>query len=168
MACGLLTVSGLCALRNRFLRHVPRAVGLAVLAVGLLAGSGALAAPYTFDAAATGTAAFQDGSGTWDTVTPTWWTGSAPDVPWINGNDAVFGGGVSGTAGSVTVSGAISANSLTFNTPFAGSYNLNGTGGSLAIAANGFIADNSSGSSTVAVPINFGSGAALTAAAPVW
>jgi autotransporter-associated beta strand protein len=122
-----------------------------------------LAAPYTFDASQ-GTATLQDGSGTWDTVTPTWWNGTngTADVAWVNGGDAVFGGGSSGTAGAVAISGTISANSVTFNTPFAGNYTLNGNAGPL-LAINSFMADNSATTTTINVgEIQFATGASLS------
>ena len=53
------------------------------------------------------------GTGTWDTTTSNWWSGSG-NVPWTGGGDAVF----SGSSGKVTITGTttIYANSLTFGT----------------------------------------------------
>jgi fibronectin-binding autotransporter adhesin len=53
------------------------------------------------------------GNGTWDTTTTNWNTG--PQVAWPStgtANEAVF----EGTAGTVTISGGVTANKLTFNT----------------------------------------------------
>jgi autotransporter-associated beta strand protein len=55
------------------------------------------------------TGAGMGGTGTWNTSALKWYNGSA-DVPWVNGNDAVFWG----TAGTVTLAAAQSVNSLTF------------------------------------------------------
>src|SRR4029079_13581084 len=51
------------------------------------------------------------GTGTWNTSALKWYGGSA-DVPWLNGNNAVFWG----TAGTVTLASAQTVNSLTFKT----------------------------------------------------
>ncbi len=49
------------------------------------------------------------GSGTWNTTALKWYNGSS-DIPWVNGNDAVFWG----TAGTVTLAAGQSVNSVTF------------------------------------------------------
>ena len=56
----------------------------------------------------------QGTSGTWNTTLTNWDVGAAPHVAWVNANNdfAVFGG----TAGTVTLGSAVSANKLTFNT----------------------------------------------------
>ena len=60
-----------------------------------------------------------DGSGTWTTgsgatESPYWWNGTA-DVNWAATDSAIFGGGSTGTAGTVTLGGAVSATSITFS-----------------------------------------------------
>jgi fibronectin-binding autotransporter adhesin len=60
-----------------------------------------------------------DGSGTWTTGSgatgsPYWWNGTA-DVNWAANDIAIFGGGSTGTAGTVTLGGAVSATSITFS-----------------------------------------------------
>ncbi len=57
------------------------------------------------------TGAGTGGTGTWNTSAVKWYNGSA-DVPWIDGNNAVFWG----TAGTVTLAAAQNVNSLTFKT----------------------------------------------------
>lgn len=64
---------------------------------------GAPAGSYVSSGAGTG------GTGTWDSSSSKWYSGSA-DVAWVDGNDAVFWG----AAGTVTLAVAQSVNSLTF------------------------------------------------------
>ena len=52
------------------------------------------------------------GSGTWDTTTADWFDGTG-NVPWTNGDNALFGG----TAGTVSINGAVTAAQVTFSTP---------------------------------------------------
>ncbi|MEK7951775.1 autotransporter-associated beta strand repeat-containing protein [Luteolibacter soli] len=80
-----------------------------------------------WDGASTGPDA-DGGAGTWSTGPAANWDTAATagdQAPWTNGSDAVFGG----TGGVVTVSGTVSAASLTFDAP---SYSL--TGGTVALA----------------------------------
>ena len=59
-----------------------------------------LASSYTWDADPV-TDGVQDGLGAWTTATTsTNWlaSGTAPNVTWVQGSDAVFGGGTAGTA----------------------------------------------------------------------
>ena len=52
------------------------------------------------------------GSGAWNTTTSYWWSGTGADQTYISGSDDIF----NGSLGTVTLAGATSANSLTFNT----------------------------------------------------
>ena len=71
----------------------------------------AKAATLTWDASST--AGIQEGSGTWDTSSNFWTTnGGASTTNWIAFSNAVFGGGSSGTAGTVSLSGTQFVNSL--------------------------------------------------------
>jgi fibronectin-binding autotransporter adhesin len=80
------------------------------------------------DATATGnnasTGAGLGGTGTWDTSALKWWDGVSADVAWNNGNndDAVFTEQNTATgaapARTVTISGTVTANSLTFSPKF--------------------------------------------------
>jgi fibronectin-binding autotransporter adhesin len=103
-------------------------LGFWVIVFGLawtLAVHPAGAQTLTWDASGTG--GITDGSGTWDTVSPYWWSGTG-DVAWPNttADTAVFGAG-NGIAGTVTV-GSVTAGALTFNAPGSGTYSLiNGT-----------------------------------------
>jgi fibronectin-binding autotransporter adhesin len=71
------------------------------------------------------------GTGPWDTTNPFWFDGVSY-VNWNNASndDAVFGG----TAGTVTLSAPITANSLTFNTT---GYTLAGGGNTLTLGLGG-------------------------------
>ena len=86
---------------------------------------------YNWDAS-TGTAGIQDGTGIWSITSANWLlNGTGVDVVWDDAgpNDAVFGGGTSGTAGNVSIPGGntVTVRNITFNGPFAGSYTVNGT-----------------------------------------
>ena len=81
-----------------------------------------------------------DGSGTWNTSNTNWWNGST-DVPWNDANPLTAAFGATGTAGTVTVTGAHTNTWLLFNPPASGTYTLAGTG-SLTIA-NGIMANTS-------------------------
>jgi len=126
--------------------------------------AGAYAATLTWDAD-TGTAGIQDGSGTWNTAN-TNWDNAGANVSWNNAtpDSAIFGGGASGMAGTVSLGGAITAASITFNAPFAGSYTIDTLGNVLtvntAITAN----DNATIQSTGAGTFTFAGGHTLTVA----
>lgn len=86
-----------------------------------------LAAPILelrWDASAS--AGVQDGTGTWDAATTANWTanGGSSRRVWLADIIARFGGGASGTAGTVTVSGTVNAKKIISNAPFAGTYTL--------------------------------------------
>lgn len=92
-----------------------------------------------WDASATGS--ITDGSGPWN-APDQWWNGSANQA-WVDNNDVVIGNS-SGTAGTITVTGASpQVNSLTFNAATSGNYilsgaalQLNGSSSSNTITAN--------------------------------
>ncbi|MES2597237.1 MAG: autotransporter-associated beta strand repeat-containing protein [Verrucomicrobiota bacterium] len=75
------------------------------------------------------TADAQDGTGTWTTGSPNWFnfTQTLQNQNWADGSDAIFGAG-SGTAGTLLLSGPITAGNLTFNAATTGTYTLGGTG----------------------------------------
>ncbi len=93
--------------------HGTRGTGRIVLALCLAGWSAtAPAASYTWDA--DGTPPASGGTGAWD-VTATRWYDGAANVAWpTNGldNDAIF----TNAAGTVTISGSVTANDLTFDT----------------------------------------------------
>ena len=93
------------------------------------------AATLKWDTATGDGVTLTDGTGTWGSGN---WNNAGVDTAWTNGNDAVFGGGGTGTAGSVTT-GTVSVNSLTFNTPAAGNYNL--TGGTITMSGSSLTAN---------------------------
>lgn len=75
-----------------------------------------------------GDGAISEGLGAWDLTTGNWTTDAGVNnASWIDGNDAIFGGGSAGNADLVTIqAGGITANSVTFDTPFAASYIIGG------------------------------------------
>jgi len=95
------------------------------------------AANLTWDVTGGDATAITDGPGTWDVTAGNiiWNDGTTPNIVWpnVNTNIAVFGGGTSGVAGTVTVSGTRITQGLTFNTPFSGNYTL--TGGTINISS---------------------------------
>ncbi len=88
-----------------------------------------------------------DGSGTWNSSNTNWWNGSA-DVAWNDTNPLTAAFGATGTAGTVTVTGAHTNTWLLFNPSASGTYTLSGTG-SLTIT-NGIMANTSA---NVNVPV---------------
>ncbi|MEI9898084.1 MAG: autotransporter-associated beta strand repeat-containing protein [Chthoniobacter sp.] len=74
------------------------------------------------------TAGAQDGApGTWQVGVGNWFdsTNTVQNQTWADGNDAVFGSGT-GAAGTVTLGGPITANSLTFHAVGSGAYIITG------------------------------------------
>lgn len=100
------------------------------------------------------------GNGTWDTSTPNWFNGTS-NVTW-DGNAAIFGG----TAGTVTISGSVLANQLTFNTP---GYILTGgsvtgrTSGGLNIVTNADVTINSTLTTSTGTLVKAGTGSLILA-----
>ena len=80
------------------------------------------------------------GNGTWDTTSQVWRNAQGQMQTWQNGDNAVF----SGTAGTVSISGSISADSITFQTS---GYTLQG--GTIAIPSEGATIDVESTSATI-------------------
>ena len=98
----------------------------------------------------------EDGGGAWRVGEPNWrnQTTGGNDQTWADGNDAVFGGAAADTAGTVTVSGTVAPESLTFDQPFAGSYTL--SGGTIALGGGG-ITNNATGTTTVSSEVTWSS-----------
>ena len=117
----------------------------AVAVLVFVCGGPAQAQTYTWDAVA-GNGQIDDGPGTWSVGGPNWFDGTNYDQNWYDGANAVFGGGVSGTAGVVAISGGVSPASVTFNQPFAGNYTISGD--PINLNSNG-IADNATGTTTI-------------------
>ena len=86
------------------MRTLVRKFALAFAAL-MLAPTGQ-AATYKWDVATGDGAVLTDGTGTWSVGTPNWNVGGV-DQNWADANDAIFGGGASGTAGAVTVGGTV-------------------------------------------------------------
>jgi len=108
---------------------------------------------YQWDAGVGTGSTVQDGGGTWSVGGPNWYrqSPSANDQNWVDGNNALFGGGASGTAGAVTVSGTVAPTSLTLNQPSAGNYTI--TGGTITLGDGGITA-NATGTTTVSSTLN--------------
>ena len=120
---------------------------------------------YTWDTATGDGAAITDGSGTWQVGSGNW-NDAGTDVNWADGTKAVFGGGSSGTAGTVTLGGDISADTLTFNAANSGTYTINLSGFNLGVTSNTFGAITGvSGFGSVLITDSVGTGA-LSVPAP--
>ena len=92
-----------------------------------------------------------------------WWNGTS-DLVWSNtGCLAVFGGAASGTAGTVNVSGPVTASTVTFNTPYAGNYTLGSSSGTLTITSG--IVQSGSAAVAISVPLVISTSASLSGAA---
>jgi hypothetical protein len=105
----------------------------------------AKAATYWWDVVSGDGATITDGSSAVNWETDLFWNDG---LGWANGNDAVFGGGSSGTAGTVTIGATVAPTSITFNQPFLGNYTLNGGTISLGSAATD-ITNNARGTTTI-------------------
>lgn len=122
---------------------------VSILAVFSLFAATATAQTLTWDNDLN-TAGVQNGSGTWNLATANWYDG-ANNILWDPSSIASFGGGAAGSASAITVSGAIGAAGLSFQSftspaslVSANVYTF--TGGTLNLASNAqiLLADNSS------------------------
>jgi autotransporter-associated beta strand protein/adhesin HecA-like repeat protein len=93
----------------------------------------------------TGNSRIDNGSGTWNSTNNTWtFNKGITDLPWRSGATAIFGGNPgTGAAGTVTVSGTQTVQSLVFNPSASGNFTL--TGGTI-INTSGLITANDSAS----------------------
>jgi autotransporter-associated beta strand protein len=104
--------------------------------------------PLTWDSdGATG--GQQNGAGSWNLSNTNWLNGST-NVSWVQGFDAIFGGGT-GTAGAIALSNDLTVRHLTFNsTTNGGTYTLTGTNRMLSLgSATSTITANTEGSINV-------------------
>lgn len=92
-----------------------------------------------------------DGAGGWQNPSQ-WWSGTS-NVNWADGANATFGNG--GTGGAVSLTGPISAKTITFNA-FSGTYTL-GTSGQALTLSSGITTSATSGAVTILSPIVLGS-----------
>ncbi|MGB8355590.1 MAG: autotransporter-associated beta strand repeat-containing protein, partial [Chthoniobacteraceae bacterium] len=111
---------------------------IAAIAVNLAIGTAARATVVTWDTSTT--AGIQDAAGTWSTGASDWTVNGTVLSGWINGNDAVIGAS-GGTPGTITVSSAITVNSITFGPVTTGFYTISGsaitlTSGSISVGAS--------------------------------
>ena len=90
------------------------------------------AATLTWDADTTTTGA-EDGSGTWDTSTANWWTGSADTTFNIATPDGPIIGALNGAAGTVTLGAPIISSNIIFNAASVGNYTIAGGGNTLTL-----------------------------------
>jgi autotransporter-associated beta strand protein/adhesin HecA-like repeat protein len=102
------------------------------------------ASAFTWDNT-TGNNHIDNGSGTWNTTNKTWtFNKGITDLLWRSGATAIFGGNPgTGAAGTVTVSGTQTVQSLVFNPPASGNFTL--TGGTI-INTSGLITANDTAS----------------------
>jgi autotransporter-associated beta strand protein len=101
-----------------------------------------------------GSAGVQNGAGIWSASGGgnTWLSGTT-HVAWVDGCDAVFGGGgaSSGAAGTVTLGSPLAPSSLTFNTPGSGNYTLSSGTHALQLPAAALVTTNVE--ATIAAPL---------------
>jgi fibronectin-binding autotransporter adhesin len=96
---------------------------------------------YNWDAI-TGNSALNDGTGNWNSASTNFTTDRGVTNAILPQNaNVTFGGGSSGTAGSINVTGAWSLAGLTFLPPSSGTYSLTGTG-TLSFLTNALITNN--------------------------
>ncbi len=111
----------------------------------------------------TGNNRIDNGSGTWNTTSTnkTWtFNKGITDLAWRPGVAAIFGGNPgTGAAGTVTVSGTQTAQSLTFNPSASGAFLLTGTGSTITNTSGNIIAN---ASATIASTLAGSSGLTLT------
>ena len=105
------------SLTSHSFRFIPAAFGLWLLAGLLACPSPATAQPYWDPSSSGGTGS--GGPGTWNSVNANWFNGTS-DTAWTSGNIANF----AGTAGTVTLGAAETADGLTFTTA---GYTLSGS-----------------------------------------
>jgi len=110
----------------RCLRGARTIIGSLFAVLALAAATHAEVLVWDTDTVANGA---QDGTGTWTAGLPNWFnqTLAQQNRTWVNGSDAVFGAN-SSTAGTITLSGPITAANLTFNAATSGTYVLGGSG----------------------------------------
>jgi fibronectin-binding autotransporter adhesin len=100
------------------------ASGQLVLPLSVLAlSSGGGGTVLAWDTAAGNGTNISEGIGGWQTGAGNW-NNNGSDQSWMNGNKAVFGGGSSGNAGTVTLNGNVVPTQLTFSPPAAGNYTI--------------------------------------------
>ncbi|BCX49623.1 hypothetical protein HAHE_35310 [Haloferula helveola] len=119
---------------------------LSVLAVALVGSPLASAADVTFDASS-GNGTLEDGAGTWDIGTTNTWTtdGGVTNTTYADNDNVTFGGGASGTAGTVSLAENVAPRSIVFDPEFDGDYtiDLNGFDLSPSLDNFGYVTGNS-------------------------
>ena len=90
-----------------------------LLLVSYLSTPQLFAAVVTWDVTPGDGATIDDGAGTWSLLLGNF-NNAGVDGLWVNGDDAIFGGGTAGAFGTVTLGSAITVGNITFNTPFGG------------------------------------------------
>jgi autotransporter-associated beta strand protein len=147
-------------MREVFARRQVRLAAAASLLAGLgMTATPAWATTRTWDLLSAGSnnGQIDNGSGTWNTTTANWTTnGGTNNSTWSSNDDAIFGGnpGV-GTAGTITLSGTLDVNSITFNNAASGNFAL--TSGTLNFTnVNTSITQSSSSTASIASAITGG------------
>jgi len=101
------------------------------------------------------------GTGTWDAATTTNWWDGATNVAWNDISNITLAATFSGTPGTVTVAGPLTANSLTFNV---GNYLLDGTGLTLGGATPTITVTNALDTATINTVLSGAAGLTYTGA----
>jgi hypothetical protein len=134
---------------KRTAKRSPNALAIAAIsALGMTASIGHAQAVLNWDGSTTsGTSYDQGGTGTWNSTSSNWDTGSG-FTTWSNADIANF----AGTAGTVTLSGNQTAAGLTIGT---GGYTItpSGTTNILTIGTSGIVTSNSTGTTTINGPV---------------
>ena len=143
---------------QRHLGHLGLAMPAVLTLLAILSAGTANAQNFTWDPTS-GDGQITDGTGNWNTTDSNWTTDAgatnvvAPSSAF--GSDLFFGGGTAGTAGTITLTETgNSFGSLTFNSPNAGTYNLDLNGnivnvrrgsGTFKVYADATISDSAGG-----------------------
>jgi autotransporter-associated beta strand protein len=131
-------------------------------AAAMVVAAPAWAATRTWDTTSGNGSQIDNAGGTWNTSTSNWNTGSGNTI-WTAGDDAVFGGaGSVGAAGTVTLSGNQTINSLTFNNVPSGNFVFNPSGNEFQYAGTNAITQNSSSAVTINPNFNASNDSAFT------
>ena len=132
-------------------------VGSSAASASTCATTPASASSLTWDAGGS-TSGPQDGNGSWDAVSSTWWDGSTNNV-WTDGLLAIFGSGTA-TNCTVAVAADVTPVGILFNANSGGSYTLSDGGGNIILTNTSVF--TVSGSTTITAPIT-GSGSLVKA-----
>lgn len=115
---------------------------------------------YKWDTVTGDGSAITEGGGTWQVGVGNW-NNAGSDVTWADGNNAVFGGGSAGTAGTVTLGGNVVPGSITFDAENAGDYTIDVNGNQLTLPDTEGGVLGKSGFAPVSISDSAGTGAVV-------